>query len=195
MGKTEKIGDLAEEAAEAITDRRRGGLGRKLQRWAWHNAFPVLCGGIVAACATFVTDLWDDYAETKAKFVDFQLETDYKFRQTEDALRSLAAENVALRKLLEGQQVEVGVIGYKLDWHHPTFDRRAGRLDELRRIPEAIQPQSAQPDWRELAKILGERLGKQPKVDPKDLQRILDKGGPIYEQRHTPPIRPPAGGR
>lgn len=193
MGKTEKIGDLAEEAAEALADRRKGGLGRRIQRWAWQNAFPTLCGLIVMGAATFVTDLWDDYAETKAEFVDFQMDTDYKFRQAEDAIRTLAAENIALRKLLERQQVEVGLTAYKVGWLHPP-KAGAGQGPSPEGPPTPAMPGAAGLDYEKIVRLLEERLGARAKVTQDDLDRILAKKGNLYEQRQMPKM-PPAGGR
>lgn len=183
MSKTEKIGKLTEEAVDALAD--GGGRTSKAGRWLWRNAFPVICGSIVAGAAGYVTDIAEDYAETKKKFVNFQLETDYKFRRTEEVMHTLAAENVALRKLLERQQVDMGVTAFKVDWLHP---RRPGKE------PVAGDPQPIPFDSAKLVAELEKRLSARAKVDPDDLARILAKRGSMYEQRQMPNM-PPAGNR
>jgi hypothetical protein len=95
MGKTEKIGGLAEDAVEVLTEGSGDRRKSKVARFLWNNAFPVLCGVIVTGATALVTDMWEDYAETKKNFVSFQLESDYKFRRAEDALHTLAAEVTA----------------------------------------------------------------------------------------------------
>lgn len=180
MGKTEKIGKLTEEAVEELVESRRGS---KVARWMWRNAFPVICGTIVAGAAGYVTDIAKDYAETKREFVNFQLETDYKFRRTEEALHTLAVENVALRKLLEKQQIDLGVTAFKVEWMHP---------------PQSSKEPTTQPaagfDLERFAREIEKRLGARAKVDPDDLARILASGkGSLYEQRQMPSM--PAAGR
>jgi hypothetical protein len=208
MGKTEKIGNLTEDVVEELTkssDRRQNWFARFL----WKNAFPVICGVIVTGAATWVTDMAADYAETKKNFVHFQLETDYKFRRAEDALRTLAAEVVALRTLLEHQQVDVGMLSYKLDWHHPR-QRQAHVAGESPPDPEVDpdkpelpeQPRTglSQEELDRFMEELKKRLGRNVKVSPEDVERILAKGGMYkldprqFEQRQMPNL-PPAGGR
>ena len=186
MGKTEKIGGLAEDAVEALTksnsdDRRTS----KVYRFLWNNAFPVICGLIVTGAATWVTDMADSHAETKRDFVNFQLETDYKFRRTEEALQTLAAENVALHKLLAHQQVELGVTAYKVSWLHPPSGREA---------PDPGAPQPGVFDPAKLAAELEKRLSHRAKVSPEDLDRLLAAKRPLYEQRQAPNMAP-AGNR
>ncbi|HUU23264.1 MAG TPA: hypothetical protein VM389_12090 [Phycisphaerae bacterium] len=184
MGKTEKIGGLAEDAAEALT----GGAGRRknwVARFLWNNAFPVLCGLMVTGAVKWVMDVSADHAETKRDFVNFQLETDYKFRRTEEALQTLAAENVALHKLLVHQQVELGVTAYKVGWLHPPSGGEG---------PDPGDPQPGAFDPAKLAAELEKRLSHRAKVSPEDLDRLLAAKRPLYEQRQMPD-QAPAGGR
>jgi len=187
MGKTEKIGGLAEDAVEVLTEGSSDHRNNKVARFLWNNAFPVICGLIVTAAATWVTEVAKNHADTKRDFVNFQLETDYKFRRTEEALQTLAAENVALRKLLEQEQVMSALTTYKVDWlHSPTVKGSMGPL-----APTATQ---APVDWAKVAEEMKKHLGATAKVDPDDLERLLASKRPLYEQRQVPNMAP-AGGR
>jgi hypothetical protein len=187
MGETDKIGGLAEDAVEVLTKRSPDHRNNKVARFLWNNAFPVICGLIVTAAATWVTDVAKSHSETKREFVNFQLETDYKFRRTEEALHTLAAENVALRKLLEEEQVMSALTTYKVDWlHPPTAKSTVGPL-----VP-TVAPTPV--DWAKVAEEMKKHLGATAKVNPEDLERLLASKRPIYEQRQAPNMGP-AGGR
>lgn len=182
MGKTEKIGGIAEEAVEAVVASSRGS---RVGRWLWKNAFPTFCGLIVVGAAGWVTDLSGSVAENSKTGINTLLEMDYKFRRTEDALKVMAAEVVSLRKLLTRQQVEMGITAYKVGWMHPTRSGKEPAAGDPRPIP--FNPEK-------LIAELEKRLAARAKVDPDDVRRILEQRGRLFEQRQAPNM-PPAGNR
>lgn len=184
-GKTKVIGNLAEEAAETLTDGKKGSFGR----FVLTNAFPAICGLIVMGASAWVTDVAKDHAETKRDFVNFQLETDYKFRRTEEALHTIAAENIALRNTVEEQQIAMAIAAYKIAWLHPPQSKTP--VDPLAAGPAA--PTSI--DWARLAEEMKKHAGTgRTKISPEDLERLLASKRPLYEQRQMPNMAP-AGGR
>ena len=189
-GKTEMIGNLAEEAAETLTDGKTGSFGR----FVLTNAFPAICGLIVMGAAAWVTDMAKDHAETKRDLVNFQLETDYKFRRTEEALHTIAAENIMLRNTVEEQQIEMALAAYKISWLHPpqTSNKPA---DPLAAGPVVPKPEQVAVDWDRLAEEMKKHAAKgRTKISPEDLERLLASKRPLYDQRQMPNMAP-AGGR
>ena len=190
----EKLGDLAEDAVDELMASRKVG---RVASFLWRNAFPMICGLIVTASVAWVTEMSQDHADASRDFVYFQLETDHKFRQVEGALQMVAAENVALRKLLQKQQVELGLTGFKVKWLHSSDvfvgppDPGAGPGDPGPQVPRAPRGEL---DFDKLARELERRLAVRSKVDPDDIERILRKKGALYQQRQMPNLAP-AGGR
>ena len=185
MAKAEKIGDAAADAAADLLNIESKESWRD---WAWRNTFPLLIGLIITGSVTWVTTMSEEHADAKQEFVSFQLETDYKFRRTEEALRTVAIENIALRNLVEEQQVAMALAAYKIEWLHPPQISTAPGDPMLPAVP--VTPV----DWDRLAEEMKKHFGGRSKVSPEDLERLLATKRPLYDQRQMPNMAP-AGGR
>jgi len=158
----DKSGGLVEEAAEALT---RGPVGRRLRKWVWTNAFPMLCGLIVTGAAGWVGHMSNAVQSLSDRVAEHDLESTHRQKWAQEAIQREAAEIVALRRLLEEAQIALGIVAYKVDWYHPPSP-----------LPNAPGQEPRPPliiDTDALAKALTDRLGKTAKVHPDDVGHLL----------------------
>jgi len=161
----EKIGGIAEGAAGMLTE--KGPIGRRLRRWAWTNAFPVICGLIVTGAATWVGHMSDAVQSLSERVAEHDLNAAHRQKWAQEAIQREAAEIVALRRLLEEAQVALGIVAYKVDWYHPPLVATANATVGQDPRPALVI------DSESLVKAIADRLGKTAKVHPDDVGHLL----------------------
>lgn len=181
---SEKVGGIAESAAGILAE--KGPVGRRLRRWAWVNAFPMICGLIVTGAATWVGHMAEAVQSLSDRVAEHDLESTHRLKWAQEAIQREAAEIVALRRLLEEVQVALGIVTYKVDWYHPPLTATANVAGGQEPRPALVIDSEA------FIKAIADRLGKTAKVHPDDVGHLLHQQ--YQNQMPFIPEQAPKGG-